>query len=272
MISLLDISHVYNAGTPIEKKVLNGINLTVKNGETVGIMGLPGSGKTTLAMIMAGLIEPSSGKIITPGPGPGKTGLLFQFPEHQLFCDSVFKDVTYPLREIMELPSSEVEDRYKKACRGAGLDADLVRHQRQSELSDGERRRVAIAAVLAMDPSILILDEPTVGLDPVGKSRVLDEIKNLSNEGKTVMIISHDIEDLLPVTERIILIGRGIITDDGPAESILARLSEKEETLPMLPYVTEVLVRLKSKGINVRDDIYDPLEAFEEIKKVLGKK
>ncbi|MDH3974597.1 MAG: ATP-binding cassette domain-containing protein [Deltaproteobacteria bacterium] len=269
MISLKEVSHIYNAGTPIEKKVLSRVTLAISNGETLGIMGSPGSGKTTLAMIMAGLIEPTSGNIITPGPGPGKTGLLFQFPEHQLFCDTVFNDITYPLREIMELSSSAVEDRYEKACKGAGLDPDFIRKERQSELSDGERRRVAIASVLAMEPSVLILDEPTSGLDPVGKTRLLNEIKNLSDQGKTVIIISHDIEDLLHMAKRIIFIDKGLIRDDGPARKILSRLSEKEETLAMLPYVTEVLVRLKRKGVNIRDDIYDPREAFEEIKKVL---
>lgn len=272
MISLIDINHTYNIGTPIEKKVLKGITLSINNGETLGIMGSPGSGKTTLAMIMSGLIEPTSGNIVTLGPGPGKTGLLFQFPEHQLFCDTVFNDITYSLREIMELPLSQVEQRFIKACQTAGLDAEQIRNKNHSELSDGERRRVAIAAVLVMEPSILILDEPTVGLDPVGKSRVLDKIKHISDEGKTVIIISHDIEDLLHISKRIILVENGTITEDGPVKKILSRLSEKEETLPMLPYVTEILVRLKKKGIHIRDDIYDPLEAFEEIKRVLKEK
>jgi len=271
VIRLKDVCHTYNVGTPIEKRVLKNINLTVRNGETIGIMGAPGSGKTTLAMVMAGLIIPTSGDIVSPGPGPGKTGLLFQFPEHQLFCDSVFNDITYPLREIMGLPPAEVEERYNQACQGAGLNPQLIRKVRQSELSDGERRRVAIAAVLAMNPSVLIMDEPTVGLDPAGKSKVLNEINNLSKEGKTVIIISHDIEDLLCTAKRIILIEKGIIAEDGTVKQIISRLSQREETLPMLPWITELLVRLKRKGVNIKDDIYDPAAALQEIKRVLKK-
>lgn len=270
-IELIDVSHSYNTGTPIEKRSLKNVNIRINESETVGIMGPPGCGKTTLARLMAGMTKPCMGSITTPGAGPSKAGLLFQFPEHQLFCHTVFDDISYALKEAGSHSSDEIEAAYFKACRKVGLDAEALREVRQSELSGGERRRVAIAAVLAMNPSVIILDEPTVGLDRPSKKKVLKEIKRLSGEGCTVVIISHDIEDLLSTSERIILMKEGEIACDAPAKEILLKLGDKKETLPMLPYVTELLVRLKEKGMDVRRDVYTADEAYDEIKRVIAK-
>lgn len=271
VIELKDLSHSYNTGTPIEKEALKNVNFSINRSETIGIMGPPGSGKTTLARLMAGLTKPGRGSIKTPGAGPCKVGLLFQFPEHQLFCHNVFDDISYALKEATSLSSDEIETAYLSACRKVGLDPEAIRDTRQSELSGGERRRVAIATVLAMDPSVIILDEPTVGLDQASKRKVIEEIKRLSGEGCTVVIISHDIEDLLSTSERIILMKEGEIACDAPAKEILLKLGDNEETIAMLPYVTELLVRLSEKGMDVRRDIYTADEAFDEIKRVIGK-
>ncbi len=270
IIELKSVSHSYNMGTPIEKQALRNVNIRINKSETVGIMGPPGCGKTTLARLMAGMTAPSRGSIRTPGAGPSKAGLLFQFPEHQLFCHTVFDDITYALKEATSLSSDEIEASYCAACRKVGLDPEQVRGLRQSELSGGERRRVAIAAVLAMNPSVIILDEPTVGLDQPSKRKVIEEIRRLSGEGCTVIIISHDIEDLLATSERIILMKGGEIACDASAKEILLKLGDNKKTIPMLPYVTELLVRLSEKGLDVRRDIYTADEAYDEIKRVIA--
>lgn len=269
VISLKNVSYNYNAGSPIEKKALQEITLEIFQGEITGIIGLTGSGKTTLGKIMAGLIQPLSGSVITPGLGLGKVGLVFQFPEHQIFCNTVFNDITYPVREIKKLPKPEIEKAYIAACNKIDLDADTVRDINPMELSNGEKRRVAIAGILILDPQVLIFDEPTAGLDPIGKETLLGEIKQLSNDDKTVVIVSHYIEELLNIVNRIIFVESGNISADGNVKEIINYLSSDNEKLCMLPHITELLVRLKNKGLNVRTDIYNPDDAYMEIKKAL---
>jgi len=270
VISLKNVSYSYNAGSPIEKKALQTVNLKIFQGEITGIIGSTGSGKTTLGKIMAGLIQPQSGSVITPGLGIGKVGLVFQFPEHQIFCRTVFHDITYPVREIKKLQEHDIEAAYITACNKVNLDADAVRNINPMKLSAGEKRRVAIAGVLIMEPQVMIFDEPTAGLDRTGKDSILDEIKRLSDDGGTVIIVSHYIEELLNITDRMVLVENGNIAADGNIKDIINRLSKNNEKLSMLPAVTELMVRLKSKGLNVGTDIVDPERAFMEIKKVLN--
>ncbi|MBE9503732.1 MAG: ATP-binding cassette domain-containing protein [Proteobacteria bacterium] len=269
VIDLKNVRHSYNLGTPIAREVLSSVNIQISRGESVGIIGVPGSGKTTLAMLMAGLEKPTSGSLKTPGLGVGKVGLVFQFPEHQIFGKTVFDDITYPLREVLDLPSEEIETIYNDACKKVDLNADLVREIKPLEMSGGERRRVAIAGILVMNPEVLIFDEPTAGLDQDGQDIILDEIGRLSTEGKTIIIISHDMGNLLYNTKRFILIEEGMVADDGPVREVLQKLSEREDKLSMLPFITELMVKLNEKGLNVRRDIFDPEEAFSEIMKAL---
>lgn len=271
VIELKNISHSYNLGTPITREVLRSVNIQISKGESVGIIGVPGSGKTTLAMLMAGLESPTSGSLRTPGLGVGKVGLVFQFPEHQIFGKTVFDDITYPLREVLGLPSAEIENIYNDVCKKVDLNSDLVRKIKPVEMSSGERRRVAIAGILVMNPEVLIFDEPTAGLDQDGQDIILDEIRRLSEEGKTIIIISHDMENLLYNTKRFILIEDGVVAYDGPVREVLQNLSEREDKLGMLPFITELMVKLNRKGLDVRRDIFDPEEAFREIRKALKK-
>ena len=268
VISLTNVYHSYNRGTPIEKAVLKDITLEVKEGETLGIIGKPGSGKTTLAKTMASLITPSSGTLRSPGMGPGKTGLLFQFPEHQLFCDTVFNDITYSMRELANVNESEIELIYKDACIKAGLDPDSFRNCRESEVSSGEKRRVAIASVLAMNPSILILDEPAAGLDNIGKAAILKELKKLSGDGLTLVVVSHEIEDLTDIVERLVFIDEGRIQCDGAVTDVLLKIAEDDNATSLLPYVTEIMIRLEKRGFPVKRDIYDANMVIREIKRV----
>jgi len=271
VIRLGDVFHRYNAGSPIEKEVLKDISLEIKQGETVGITGTPGSGKTTLAMIMSGLERASSGHVKTPGAGRGKVGLVFQFPEHQLFAPTVFEDITYALQGLSGITDETVESAYEAACKKVDIDPVEARDLKPSQMSGGEQRRVAIAGMLVMEPSVLIFDEPTAGLDEKGRRLILDEIRRLSSEGQTVIIISHELEDLLETTERLIFLDKGRCMEDGPVKTVLNKIAEEEARWPMLPFINEVMVRLKAKGVPVRADIFDAAEALEEIERVIKK-
>ena len=269
-ISLKGVGHAYNKGTPLEKTVLSAVSVDIEKGETVGIMGASGSGKTTLAKVMAGLLPATAGRVETPGIGPSKAGLLFQHPEHQFFCETVFNDITYTLREILNGAPEQVDNKYREVCRQVDLDANRVREMKTESLSSGEKRRVALAGLLTMEPDILILDEPAAGLDPSGKVRIRKELSKLSLSGKTLIIISHDTEDMLADgIERIILLDKGKIAEDGSIGNILKKLSEDEASLPMLPFTSRLLLGLKEKGLDLRSDISSPGEAVKEIKKAL---
>lgn len=272
IIALNEVCHTYNVGTPIAKEVLKNIDLQVKRGELIGLIGTPGSGKTTLGKIIAGLELPTSGSVKTPGLGVGKVGLVFQFPEHQIFGNTVFKDITFPLREVLNFSTKEIENIYFEVCKKVDLDAEKVRDNRPLEMSSGERRRVAIAGILVMNPEVIIFDEPTAGLDQEGQSLLLDEIGRLSAENITIIIISHNIEILLNHTNRLIFIENGEVERDGTGKELLKFLTERKDKASMLPFVTELMVTLNQKGLNVRMDILDPEEAFNEISKALKKK
>lgn len=270
VIRLSKVCHRYNVGSPIENEVLKDITLDIKKGETVGIVGTPGSGKTTLAMIMSGLVKASSGIAITPGPGTGKVGFVFQFPEHQLFAPTVFEDITYALKDIPGITDEDIETAYERGCKKVDIDPVRIKHLKPSQLSSGEQRRVAIAGILAMDPSVLIFDEPAAGLDDKGRRLILDEIIRLSSDGQTTIIVSHELEDLLETAERIIFIDKGKCLEDGPVKTVLKKIAEDESRWPMLPFINEVMVRLKAKGLPVRTDVFDADEALEEIEKALN--
>jgi len=271
VIKLSDVCHRYNAGTPIEKEVLSDINLEIRRGETAGLVGTPGSGKTTLAMIMSGLERATSGLVDTPGPGRGKVGFVFQFPEHQLFAPTVFDDITYALKDMPGIKDETIEASYERACKKVDIDPIRAKNLKPSQMSSGEQRRVAIAGILAMDPDVLIFDEPTAGLDEKGRRLILDEIRRLSSHGQTIIVISHEMEDLLETTGRLIFLDKGSCIEDGPVKAVLNKMAEDEDRWPMLPYITEVMVRLKAKGLPVRADIFDAGEALGEIMRVIKK-
>lgn len=270
VIELDSVYYTYNRGTPLEKEIISNITLNLKKGDALGILGISGAGKTTLAKLISGIYKPTSGLIKTPGTGPGKIGVIFQLPEDQLFCDTVFNDITYSLREIVELPSMEIEKAYRKVCEKVKLNYEKLRLSRPNSLSSGEKRRVAIAGVLAMEPEILIFDEPTAGLDQKASGLLREGIKQLSREGKTVILISHNIEDLIKTVDRIIVLEKGQIAKEGSLKNILSAIADNPDSYPMLPFVTEILARLNAKGLKVRKDIHNPVEALVEIKRVLG--
>lgn len=258
MITIKNVNFVYNAGNPFEKYALRDVNLTINQGEFIGLIGHTGSGKSTLVQHLNGLMKPTSGTVTVDGietTDPAavkkglrqKVGLVFQYPEHQLFEESVEKDIAFG-PENMGLSPDEVSARVKEAMEMVGLDYETQAKRSPFELSGGQKRRVAIAGVLAMKPEVLVLDEPTAGLDPHGRDEILDEIKSLYTEkGITIVLVSHSMEDIARLATRIVVLDKGSVVMDGTTAEIYDREAELNEIGLDVPDITKVMKRLKEK-------------------------
>lgn len=278
-----NLGYVYMKGSPFEKEALIDINIGIEKGEFVGLIGHTGSGKSTLIQHFNCLIKPSKGKIYIDGidlsqKGIGlkdirqKVGLVFQYPEHQLFEETVYKDIAFgPIN--MGLSLEEIDYRVKESISIVGL---KEKHLQVSpfELSGGQKRRVAIACVLALKPQVLILDEPTAGLDPKGRDEILEQIERLYNEqNMTIILVSHSMEDIAKHVKRIIVMNEGKIAMDDIPANVFKRVYELENMGLSAPQITYVMKKLKEKGINVRDDIFTISNAIDELKSIMeGKK
>lgn len=273
------LSHLYEADTPLAHKALDDINLTIPAGQFIGIIGHTGSGKSTLVQHLNGLLRATEGKIYFNDEDiyekgydmkklRSKVGLVFQYPEHQLFEIDVFTDVCFGPKNL-GLSQEEIEKRAENALKMVGLPEELYR-QSPFELSGGQKRRVAIAGVLAMHPEILILDEPTAGLDPKGREEILDQIRKLQQEtGITVILVSHSMEDVAEYVDRIIVMNAGkVMYDDVPRE-VFKYHKELEEVGLAAPQVTYIMHALKQKGMDVDVNITTIDEAAREILKAL---
>ena len=273
------VSYIYGEDTPLAMKALNDICLEIPDGQFVGIIGHTGSGKSTLVQHLNGLIKASEGHIYYNGEDiDGKdfdrkklrsnVGLVFQYPEHQLFEIDVFSDVCFGPRNL-GLPKEEVEERAKEALTQVGLTEEFYT-QSPFELSGGQKRRAAIAGVLAMKPQVLILDEPTAGLDPKGRDEILNQIKKLQTEtGMTILLVSHSMEDVAEYVDRIIVMNQGrVMFDDVPRE-VFRHYKELEEVGLAAPQVTYIMHALKAQGLPVDVDVTTIAEATEEIVKCL---
>lgn len=279
-IEVKNLMHTYMKGTVFEHKALNDISITIEDGEFVGLIGHTGSGKSTFIQHLNALLKPSDGHIIIDGTDitqkgvPLKkirqtVGLVFQYPEHQLFEETVFKDVAFGPQNL-GLSQQEVEERVKEALGLVGLDFDKIKDQSPFELSGGQKRRVAIAGVLAMQPKVLILDEPTAGLDPKGRDEILGEIKRLHEMQKlTVILVSHSMEDIANLVDRIIVMSKGkIVMTDTPRN--VFKQSELLYSIGLgVPQVTRLVNELRKKGIELGDCI-SVNEAYEKLIKYLS--
>lgn len=276
------LNYEYEEGTPLALKALNDISLTIPDGQFIGIIGHTGSGKSTLVQHLNGLIRAGSGHIYFNGEDiydknfsmknlRSKVGLVFQYPEHQLFEVDVFTDVCFGPKNL-GLDKKEVELRAYDALRKVGLPDELF-FQSPFELSGGQKRRAAIAGVLAMKPEVLVLDEPTAGLDPKGRGEILGQIKQLQTEsGMTILLVSHSMEDVAEYVDRIIVMNKGgIMYDDAPRE-VFRHYRELEEVGLSAPQVTYIMHALKEKGLEVDVDAITIGEATKEILKALGKR
>ncbi len=279
-IRMEEVSHIYMQGGPFESTAIYDINLEIKDGEFVGLIGHTGSGKSTLIQHMNGLLKPTKGtvyvdefRIVNDTKDlikiRQKVGLVFQYPEHQLFEETVALDVAFGPKNL-GLSKEEIEKRVEEAIRLVRLDYDQIKDRSPFELSGGQRRRVAIAGVLAMKPEVLILDEPTAGLDPRGRDEIFDEIKALHRDKKlTIILVSHSMEDVARLVDRIIVMNKGQIALTGTPREVFARSGQLKEMGLDVPQVTNLMLALKEKGLDVPTDIYTVEQAKEVVKKIL---
>ena len=273
------VSYVYDPDAPLARMALDDISLTIPEGQFIGVIGHTGSGKSTLMQHLNGLVRATSGRIYFNGQDidakdynkkelRSKVGLVFQYPEHQLFEVDVFSDVCFGPRNL-GLDKAEVERRAAEALERVGIPRELYT-QSPFELSGGQKRRVAIAGVLAMDPEILILDEPTAGLDPRGRREILDQIKDLQTRTHmTILLVSHSMEDVAEYVDRIIVMNRGKIIYDDTPQKIFRRYRELEEIGLGAPQVTYIMQTLHKNGLPVNVEVTTAWQAADEIKKVL---
>lgn len=281
MIELRGVTYIWGEGTPFEMRALDNVNIKIEDGEFVGLIGHTGSGKSTLVQHLNGLLSPTEGSVLIDGEeitADGKSlkllrkkvGLVFQYPEYQLFEETVEKDVAFgPVN--LGFSEEEVQKSVRYAIERVGLDYETVKDRSPFELSGGQKRRVAIAGVIAMRPKILVLDEPTAGLDPMGKREILDEIKSLFlEEGISIILVSHSMEDIARLATKIIVMDHGkLLHYDAPRE-IFKKADELEAIGLDVPEITRFMRRYKAEGHSVRDDVITVEEAFEEIMKEKG--
>jgi len=275
------ISYVYSPGTAYEKKALDDVSLTINKGEFIGIIGHTGSGKSTLIQHFNGLEKATSGTIYFDGQDiydkdfnmkslRSRVGLVFQYPEHQLFETTVLEDVKFGPKNL-GLSKVEVDLRAFEAIKQVGL-SEKCYDDSPFELSGGQKRRVAIAGVLAMKPEILILDEPTAGLDPRGRDEILDQIAKLHKDGLTVILVSHSMEDVAKYADRIIAMNSGKVAFDGSPKEVFRHYKELERMGLSAPQITYVMQAMKEIGLDVDTDVSTVEEAKEEILKAFHSK
>jgi energy-coupling factor transport system ATP-binding protein len=265
-IEIKHLDHIYMPGSPFETKALDDVTLTIGDGEFVGLIGHTGSGKSTLVQHLNGLMKPDHGSVIVDGMDVSdkntdlreirrRVGLVFQYPEHQLFEETVRKDVSFGPRNL-GCSEQEIEERVVKACHQVGL-SDEKLDMSPFDLSGGNKRRVAIAGVLAMRPRVLVLDEPTAGLDPRGRNELLELIRGLHEEdGNTIVMVSHSMDDISALAQRIIVMNEGRVAMDGTPREVFAHPQELVDMHLGVPAAAQLAMELRKRGYNLPDNVY----------------
>ena len=276
-IIAVNLTHVYSPDTPWTTKALDQVNLEIQDGEVIGLIGHTGSGKSTLVQHFNGLLKPTSGTLqvqgieVTKGanlrPLRRKVGLVFQYPEHQLFEENVVLDVAFGLKNL-GLPREEIQQRVEQALSAVGIDYQRFKDRSPFELSGGQMRRVAIAGVLAMEPEVLILDEPTAGLDPHTRKDLLEHLRRVQKErGLTLIIVSHSMDDIATMVNRILVMDKGKIAAQGSPGEIFSQ-GEKLRRIGLdVPPLTQLILALRARGIDLPADILD----LEEARAAIGR-
>jgi energy-coupling factor transport system ATP-binding protein len=282
LLTTENLTHVYMPGTPFEITALKNVNLEIRQGELLAVIGETGSGKSTLVQHFNGLLKPTSGRVLLSGEELGgdrnslvrirrRVGLLFQFPEQQLFEETVYADVAFGPRNL-GLPEAEIKSRVKKALGVMGLDLGEFAARPPFSLSGGQMRRVAMAGVLAMEPELLILDEPTAGLDPRGKKEMLDMVHILHKEQKlTVVLVSHNMEDVARLASRLVVMSGGEVKMTGTPAEVFLRCEELEEMGLGIPQMALLARKLRQAGKDVPPDIFTVESAREAILALQGR-
>ncbi len=275
-----DLTYTYAAGSPFEMHALRGVSFSTRPGELLGIIGHTGSGKSTLVQHLNGLLRPTAGRVLLDGRDiweePKKiravrfrVGMVFQYPEHQLFEETVYKDIAFGPHN-MELPEDEIDRRVCAAAADVGLGEEYLT-QSPFALSGGEKRRVAIAGVMAMRPQILILDEPAAGLDPRGRRQVLSMIRRYRDrEDTTVLLVSHSMEDIAAVADRVLVMDHGKIAMLDTVQRVFSRAEELTAMGLTVPSVTQIMLLLRQAGVDVSTDVYTVQQAAERLLPLLG--
>lgn len=276
MIEVSNLTHIYMRDTPFEVKAVNKVSLKIESGEVIGIVGPTGCGKSTLIQHFNALLKPSSGKVIIDGIDISsknvdlmelrkKVGLVFQYPEHQLFEENVFNDVAFGPKNL-GFSIDEIEATVKESLEFMDLPYEKIKNRSPFFLSGGEMRRVALAGVLAMKPQVLVLDEPTAGLDPMGKKRLLEKLKQLQLSRKTtIIIVSHSMEEIVEICNRVIVMKSGEILLSGSLKEIFSKNQELQNANVLLPQYTKLMIRLKEEWSELREDVFTLDDSYNEI-------
>lgn len=281
VLELKNLSYIYGTGTPFEKTAVNNLSLSIEKGEFIGIMGHTGSGKSTLVQMLNGLMKPTSGQVLLDGEdiwaNPKdirkirfKVGMVFQYPEYQLFEETVAKDIAFGPTN-MGKSGAELEKAVNDAARFTGLKDELL-EKSPFDLSGGEKRRAAIAGVIAMNPEVLVLDEPTAGLDPMGRDVLLSQIVQYHKERKnTVILVSHSMEDIARVADKIIVMNKSNLVMFDKTKEVFSKGRELEKIGLRVPQITKIMLELREKSFNVPEGILTVDEAMDCISSLLDK-
>ena len=280
-IKVSNLSYIYNEEMPFSSKALDDISFEIKDGDFVGLIGHTGSGKSTLIQHLNGLLKPSSGKIfindfditnneVNLTDIRKRVGVVFQYPEYQLFEETIEKDIAFGPSNL-DLDEDEIKNRVKVSMESVGLDYEEYKDKSPFDLSGGQKRRVAIAGVIAMNPEVLILDEPTAGLDPGGRDEIFNLIKRLHKENNmTIILSSHSMDDMAKIANTIIVMNKGKIEFMGTPKEVFKGNTDRLKSIGLdIPQVLELAIKLREKGFNIKDDILTIKEAKEEILRVM---
>lgn len=283
IIETQNLTYVYGEGTPFKKVAVDNVNLKIAEGELVGVIGHTGSGKSTLIQHFNALLKPTDGKVFIDGEQINwedkkslrairfKVGLVFQYPEYQLFEDTVYKDISFGPKN-MGLSEEEIDRRVRDTARLVGIDEKMLTKS-PFDLSGGQKRRVAIAGVMAMEPKVLVLDEPTAGLDPKGRETILSMIQAYHEEKKnTVMLVSHSMEDVAKIATKILVMNKGRLFCYDDTKAVFARAQELKSMGLSVPQITNVFNKLKERGINISEDVYTVEYAEKLVKRLMEMK
>lgn len=276
-----NLKYLYSIGTPFETAAVDNVSFDVEQGDLIGVIGHTGSGKSTLIQHLNGLLEPHSGKVIVDGKDIWEknnrknirqirfaVGLCFQYPEYQIFEETVFKEIAFGPKQ-MGLDDEEIKNRVYESMDFVGISRD-IENKSPFDLSGGQKRRVAIASIIAMNPKVLILDEPCAGLDPKGRDRILSLIKDYQNrKGDTVILVSHSMEDVAKICRKVLVMNKGKLAMYGTVDEVYSHSAELKSMGLNVPEITDIFLKLKASGINCRTNIYTVEQGAAELEKIL---